>query len=70
MEEKKSTYNGFTEARKKANARYMEENGYVDLKIRVEKDFAEEIKDFARSKGESVSSFINRAIDELMGKKN
>jgi len=65
--EKKSTYNGFTEARKKANAKYMEDNGYVDLKIRLEKDKAEELREYVKSKGESMSAFINEAIDEAMG---
>jgi len=43
----------------------MKEN-YDEIKVRVEKGRKAEIKAHADSRGESVNSFIGRAIDETM----
>ncbi|MGM9682020.1 MAG: Arc family DNA-binding protein [Eubacteriales bacterium] len=43
----------------------MKEN-YDEIKVRVFKGKKEKIKAHAESKGESVNSFINRAIDEAI----
>ena len=64
--EKKSSYHGFTEARKRCNERYLKNNGYIEMKIRVEKGFAEEVKAFAEAHDGSTSAFLNRAIDEAI----
>ena len=61
MEEKKSSYPGFTEARARANKKYMEK--FVEVKVRMEPERRDTIKAHAESQGESVNSFINRAID-------
>lgn len=43
---------------------------YDEIKLRVFKGRKEIIKAHAESKGESVNSFINRAIDEAMEKES
>lgn len=64
MEEKKSTYSGFTEARARANKKYMEK--FVELKARVTPAKRAIIQAHAEARGESVNGFINRAVDETM----
>ncbi len=64
----KSSYNGYTEARKACNARYYESNGYVDFKPRFEKPLAEKIEKHSKERGESISEFLNRAFDETMAR--
>lgn len=65
MEElKKSSYNGYTNARKEANKRYMK--NFVEIKVRTTQDYREIVKAHAISMGESINAFINRAIDETM----
>ncbi len=63
-EEKKSTYNGYTDARKAANKRYME--NFVETKVRMTAEKRSIIQKHAASMGESTTAFINRAIDETM----
>lgn len=58
------SYNGFTEARARANKKYMEK--YVEVKIRMEAEERDKIKAYAESKGESVNSYIKRLIEEDM----
>ncbi len=41
-------------------------NNYDELKIRVAKGDKERIKSHAESKGESINSFVRRAIDETI----
>lgn len=65
MEEtKKSSYNGYTDARKEANKRYME--NFVEIKVRTTPQHRETVKAHASSIDESVNSFIIRAIDQTM----
>ena len=47
----------------------MKEN-YDEIKVRVEKGRKADIKAHADSRGESVNSFIGRAIDETMERDN
>lgn len=64
-EEKKSTYAGYTEARKKANEKYLKES-VEDVRIRVPKGQKAVIKNHAEQQGESMNAFVIRAIDETM----
>lgn len=61
MEEKKSGYKGFSEARARANKKYMEK--FVEIKVRMTPERRSIIQDHARAMGESATMFINRAID-------
>lgn len=54
-----------TKAQQRAVAKYMK-NNYDELKIRVAKGYKERIKTHAESKGESINSFVKRAIDETI----
>ena len=54
-----------SKAQQKAVAKYML-NNYDELKIRVPKGKKDVLKDYAKSKGESLNGFVNRAIDEAM----
>ncbi len=64
-EEKKSTYSGQTEARRRASAKYLKET-VEDVRIRVPKGQKAVIKAHAESQGESMNAFVVRAIDEAM----
>ena len=64
--EKKSSYNGFTDARKRANKKYN--NKFVEVKVRMSHEKRELIHKHANSMEESTTSFINRAIDETMNR--
>lgn len=64
-EEKKSTYTGNTDARRRANAKYLSET-VEDVRIRVPKGQKEIIKAHADNQGESMNQFVVRAINEAM----
>lgn len=64
-DEKKSTYTGYTVARKKANEKYLKES-VEDIRIRVPKGDKAKIQEHAASIGESTNAFVVRAIDETM----
>lgn len=65
MEEaKKSSYNGYTDARKEANKRYIEK--FVEIKVRTTPQHRESVKAHASSTNESVNGFIIRAIDQTI----
>lgn len=64
-EEKKSTYKGNTDARRKANRVYLAEK-VEDIRIRVQKGQKAVIKAHADAMGESLNSFVVRAIQEAM----
>jgi len=64
-EEKKSTYTGQTDARRKASAKYLKES-VEDVRIRVPKGQKATIKSHAEKQGESMNAFVIRAIDETM----
>lgn len=63
-ENKSSSYKGYTEARARANAKYIAQ--FVEIKVRTAPGQRDKIKAHANSTGESVNSFINRAISETM----
>ncbi len=68
-DEKKSTYTGYTEARKKANEKYLKES-VEDIRIRVPKGDKAKVQEHAATMGESMNSFVIRAIDETMERDN
>ncbi len=68
-ERKPSTYAGYTEARKEANARY-EAKTVERISLVLPKGKKAIIKAHAENTNESVNSFINRAIDETMERDN
>lgn len=57
-------YNGYTDARREANARYIAK--FAEVKVRMEPELQKEVKAFAAVHGESVNAFITRAIREAM----
>lgn len=65
QEDKKSTYTGQTDARRKASAKYLKEM-VEDVRIRVPKGQKAVIKEHAEKQGESMNAFVIRAIDETM----
>lgn len=67
-ESKKSSYNGYTDARKEANKRYMEK--FCEVKVRMTTERRAAVQEHAASMGESATTFINRAIDETMSRDN
>ena len=56
---------GISEARKRANDKYLKEK-VEEFKVRVPKGKKDEIKAHAEAQGESTNAFINRAIDQTM----
>lgn len=60
-----SGYTGQTDARRKANAKYLKET-VEDVRIRVPKGQKSIIKDHAAAQGESMNQFVVRAIREAM----
>lgn len=66
-DEKKSTYTGYTEARKKANEKYLKES-VEDIRIRVPKGDKAKVQAHAASRKESMNSFVVRAITETMSR--
>lgn len=63
MDEKKPG-NYYTEARARANKKYMEK--FVEVKVRMTPDKRSAVQAHAASMGQSATEFINRAIDEAM----
>lgn len=63
-EAKKGSYKGYTNARKEANKRYME--NFVELKVRTTPEHRDIVKSHAASRGESTTAFVVRAINETM----
>ncbi len=57
-DEKKSTYTGYTEARKKSNEKYLKES-VEDIRIRVPKGQKEVVKKHAEKQGESMKVLWN-----------
>lgn len=65
-EEKKSRY---TAAQARASRKYLTET-VEDIRIRVPKGQKADIKAHATERGESLNSFVRRAIDETMERDN
>lgn len=53
-----------SEAQKRAHRKYMEK--FVEIKVRMTPDRRTIIQEYAQTAGESVTAFINRAIDGQM----
>ena len=64
-EERKNTYKGQTDARRRATAKYLKET-VEDIRIRVPKGQKAVIKAHADRQQESVNQFVIRAINETM----
>lgn len=60
MSEKKPV----SESLKRAHKKYMEK--FVEVKVRMTPERRSEVQAHAAERGESVTAFINRAIDEAM----
>lgn len=58
-----------TEARKRANQKWQAEK-VDDLRIRVPKGHREIIREHAAAQGETINSFVFRAITETMERDN
>jgi len=59
----------YSEAQKRATAKYMKEN-LDEIKLRVPKGRKDEIKAHAEQRGESLNGFISRAIDNQIERDN
>ena len=68
-DEKKSTYTGQTDARRKASAKYLKES-VEDIRIRVPKGQKSIIKKHAEKQGESMNQFVIRSITETIERDN
>lgn len=68
LENKESSYKGYTEARARANAKYISQ--FVEIKVRTTPEHRDAIKAHAAARGESVNGFIGRAIAETMERDN
>lgn len=62
-EEKKSTYHGSSDARRRANSKYLK-NTVEDIKIRVPKGKKDYYKKASALFGSSLNQFFIDAIDE------
>lgn len=58
-----------SKAQQKAVARYMK-NNYDEIKIRIPKGEKEAVKAHAEARGESLNSFVFRAINDTMDRDN
>ena len=63
MEDKKQA-GYYTEARARANRKYMEK--FVEVKVRMTPDQRAAVQEHAARMGQSATEFINRAIDNQM----
>ena len=64
-EERKNTYKGQTDARRRATAKYLKDT-VEDIRIRVPKGQKAVIKAHADRQQESMNQFVIRAINETM----
>ena len=54
-----------TEAKKRANNKYLAEN-YTVLGVKVRKDYAEEVKKKAKERGDTVNAILKASLDKYM----
>ena len=57
-----------SDAQKRAHRKYMEQ--FVEIKVRVTPEKRAEIQTHAKQRGESATTFINRAIDNQIERDN
>ncbi|MBQ6318982.1 MAG: hypothetical protein IJI23_04250 [Lachnospiraceae bacterium] len=69
MDEKKSTYKGSTDARRRANAKYQRET-VENMTIRVPKGKKEYYKGAADKSGMSLNQFAVASMDEKITRDN
>lgn len=62
-ESKPKKKRGYTQAQNKATQKYIKAN-YDEFKIRMPKGKKDKIKAHAEKQGESLNTFVNKAIDE------
>ena len=67
MKAPRTHYTGFTEAQKKANAKYAKEKT-DPVTIRFPKGFKQKIVDHVELTGESQAKFVARAIEETIAR--
>lgn len=60
-------YSGFTEAKKKANSKYLK-NTVETIAFRVPRGEKEKLKDIAEREGLSLNAFIDSAVKEKIEK--
>ena len=68
MKEMECTYKGFTLAQAEAHKSYMRK--YIEVKVRMTPEKRAIVQAHAAVQGESTTAFINRAIDETIGRDN
>lgn len=68
MEEKKSTYRGYTEAQNQATQRYKQANT-ENLTVTIRKGGKEELRATAKAAGVSVAQYVCDAVNEKAGRK-
>lgn len=66
MENKTSTYRGYTEAQARAHKNYISK--FVEVKVRMDENHHKEVKAFVDATGQSMNKFINAAIVEKMAR--
>lgn len=67
-DEKQTKYRGFTPTQAEAHKRYMQK--FVEVKVRMTPEKRTIVQEHAAGRGESATTFINRAIDEAMERDN
>ncbi len=67
-DEKQTKYRGFTPTQAEAHKRYMQK--FVEVKVRMTPEKRTIVQEHAAGRGESATTFINRAIDEAMARDN
>ena len=64
-EAKRKTYYGYTEAKKKANAKYKSK--FVEMRVRMTPERMQYVKDWLGENGAvSLSSWVNSLIDQAI----
>lgn len=63
---KKSTSTGLSEARKRANQKYLDR--FVEVKVRMSREERVTLQEHAAAMGESTTGFVKRAIKEAMAR--
>ena len=63
---KKSTSTGLSEARKRANQKYLDR--FVEVKVRMSREERVTLQEHAATMGESTTGFVKRAIKEAMAR--
>lgn len=63
---KKSTSKGLSEARKRANQKYLDR--FVEVKVRMSPEDRVTVQKHAAAMGESTTAFVRRAIKEAMAR--